>query len=156
MTGGVKTLSGTYSNLTHGDHIETEDTAIAALRYRNGALGTISATSSSKLEWDMAYSFNGSGGTIDLRNGAIQRVDLKDKALADSIAEEVQMISEEGKAGGSKKAYYGPSHSCQIADFVESIRTGKEPFITAESARHTVDIVLGIYQSHREKKWVKI
>ncbi|HCE43199.1 MAG TPA: hypothetical protein DET40_06605 [Lentisphaeria bacterium] len=156
MTGGVKYISGTYSNLTHGEHIETDDTAVATLRFKNGALGTISATSSSKLEWDMAYSFNGSKGTIDLRNGDIQRIDLEDKKLVDSICSEVQKIKDEAKVSGPGKAYYGPSHSCQIADFVESIRTGKEPFISGESARHTVDMVLGIYQSHREKKWVKI
>lgn len=156
MTGGVRTLSGTYSNLTHGEHIETEDTAVAILRFNSGALGTISATSSSRIEWDMSYSFNGSGGTIDLRNGAIQRIDLKDKPLMESISAEIRKISDEEKVSGPGKAYYGPSHSCQIADFIESIRTGKEPFITAESAGHTVDLVLGIYQSHREKKWVKI
>ncbi|MFZ2657177.1 MAG: Gfo/Idh/MocA family oxidoreductase [Victivallales bacterium] len=156
MTGGVKYLSGTYSNLTHGEHIETEDTAVATLRYKNGALGTISATSSSKIEWDMAYSFNGSKGSIELRNGEIQKTDLEDKALSDTISSEVQKIKDEAKVEGTGKSYYGPSHSCQIADFVEAIRTGREPFITGESARHTVDMVLGIYQSHRDKKWVKI
>jgi len=31
----------------------------------------------------------------------------------------------------------------------------RKPLIPAALARHTVDVVLGIFQSHRSRKWVK-
>jgi len=156
ITGGVKYVSGTYANLTHQNSIETEDTAVAFLRFSNGALGTISATSSSLLNWDQSIYLNGTKGSLELRDGKILRIELEKKELADAISSDIQKINDEAKVAGPGKTYYGPSHSCQIADFIDSIRSGKEPFITGESARHAVDIVLGIYESHRDKKWVKI
>jgi predicted dehydrogenase len=155
-SGGIKAVFGTYSNLTHTDHIETEDTAVATLRFKNGALGTISATSSSKLEWDQTLSINGTKGSLDFHNDKILRMNLDDAALADSVLAEMKRIENEKAENSVGKSYYGPNHGSQIADFIESVRSGKELFVKAASARETVEVVLGIYQSHREKKWMKI
>ncbi|MFA6293773.1 MAG: Gfo/Idh/MocA family oxidoreductase [Victivallales bacterium] len=154
--GGIKAVFGTYSNLTHSNHIETEDTAVASLRFKNGALGTISATSSSKLEWDQTLSINGTKGSLDIRNDKILRISLDDATLADSFQAEMKKIENEKAENIVGKSYYGPNHGSQIADFIGSVRSGKELFVSPSSARETVEVVLGIYQSHREKKWIKI
>jgi len=62
--------------------IETEDTAVAALRFKNGALGTLEATSASHIDWEWTLSFHGRAGSIDLRNDKPLKVNFADKDLA--------------------------------------------------------------------------
>jgi predicted dehydrogenase len=148
--GGVTQVAANFANLTHGDAIETEDTVAAALTFRNGALGTISATTSSPhLQWEPTLSITGTAGTVEIRNGTVLRTVFDDAAKAQSVRELLDAPAEAGPDVAGK-AYYGPGHSGIVADFVAAIREGRAPFIPGEDARAAVDIVLGIYQSHRE------
>lgn len=155
MTGGVTSLSAAYANLTHGNTIETEDTAVAVLKLRNGALGSILATSSSHLEWDPSFFIYGSHGSLELRNGKPLRVTFYDAALAHRIETDLRSLSDPIRNDAGKD-YYGPSHPTQIADFIGAIRDRRAPFITARDARTAVDIVLAIYRSHREGRWINL
>ncbi|MBN1875789.1 MAG: Gfo/Idh/MocA family oxidoreductase [Anaerolineae bacterium] len=155
IMGGVASLCAVYDNFTHQGVIETEDTVAATLRFKNGALGTIAATSSSYLNWEPTLSFHGTAGSLDIRNGKVVRVEFADAALEQRIKREIAN-GDEAKPLSVGKSYYGPSHISQIADFVDAIREQRAPFIPAEAARHAVDIVLGIYRSHREGGWVTI
>lgn len=153
IMGGVKRVAGTYANVAHKKTIETEDLAAAFLRFKNGAVGTISATSASNLIWDSSFCFCGTEGTLELKNGAITRLECNNKMLVDSIIEEHKRTDEKIQVSGPGKNYYGPGHNCQIADFTDCIRTGSKLFVTGDSAAHTVSVVLGIYESHRKKTW---
>lgn len=155
VMGGVAALCAAHANRTHQGVIETEDTVAAALRFQNGALGAITATSSSYLDWEPLLSFYGTGGALDIRNGRVTRVELADKEREQAVKRELAG-GEEAATLAAGKAYYGPSHISQIADFVDAIRAPRAPFIPAEAARHAVDIVLGIYRSQREGGWVEI
>ena len=92
----------------------------------------------------------------DIRNDKVLRITLDDATLADSFQSEIKRIENEKAENLVGKSYYGPNHGSQIADFIDSVRSGKELFVSPSSARETVEVVLGIYQSHREKKWIKI
>lgn len=152
---GAAAVGGAFANLTHGEVMNTEDTAVAAVRYRSGALGTIEATCSSHITWEPTLSVHGSAGSIELRHGKGLKVEFKD-ADRQADANRQLLACQESKVIDAGKSYYGASHPSQIADFVDSVRSGRKPFITAQSARHTVDVVLGIYQSHRQGAWVEI
>ncbi|MCD4824216.1 MAG: Gfo/Idh/MocA family oxidoreductase [Phycisphaerae bacterium] len=155
IMGGVESLSGVHSNITHGSDIETEDTAAAALRFRCGALGTMEVTSSSHLGWEPSISIQGTIGSIDVRQHDIFRVIFKDKARQSEILDKLSACRD-AQGGEAGKTYYGAGHVPQIADFVEAIRQGRQPFVPAGQARHAVDIVLAIYESHQRGGWVKI
>ena len=153
--GGVDSVCGVYANLTHKGVIETEDTATAALRFRCGAVGTIEATCSSHLNWEPTISIHGSEGSIDLRGDQPIKVVFADKAKEKAVkAELAAAVNTPGELFG--KSYYGTGHPAQIEDFVSAIREKRKPLIPAALARHTVDVVLGIFQSHRSRKWVKL
>jgi len=155
IMGGVDSVCGVYANLTHKGVIETEDTATAALRFRCGAVGTIEATCSSHLNWEPTISIHGSEGSIDLRGDQPIKVIFADKAREKAVkAELAAAVNTPGELLG--KSYYGTGHPAQIEDFVSAIREKRKPLIPAALARHTVDVVLGIFQSHRSRKWVKI
>lgn len=155
MTGGVSSLSAAHSNLTHAQSIETEDTAVAVLKLRNGALGSMLATSSSHLTWDPSLFFYGSDGSLELRNGKPLRAVFTDADRTREVNAELAELNDAARNEAGKD-YYGPSHPTQIADFVAAIREGRPPFVTARAARAAVDIVLAIYRSHREGRWIAI
>ena len=154
IMGGVAALCGTYSNLTHGDAIETEDTAVATLRFGCGALGTLEATCSSHLGWEHTLSIHGSHGSLDLRDGTPLKVAFDDAAAGQRISAELAACREQ-QAARADKLHYGASHPTQIADFIEAIQERRAPFVSALSARHTVEVVLAIYESHRRGCWVR-
>jgi predicted dehydrogenase len=148
MMGGVRAVTGQHANLTHGRTIETEDTAVAAVEFDNGALGTIEATCSSHRGWESALFFQGDAGAIEIFNDAVKRVDLPDRAEGERLLAELS-TARETAAAAPGKAYYGVGHPAQIADFVEAVRERRRPFVSAASAAKTVDLVLGIYHSRR-------
>jgi UDP-N-acetyl-2-amino-2-deoxyglucuronate dehydrogenase len=153
--GGISSISAVWDNFSHKDSIETEDTLTAAVRLKNGALGTIEVTSASNLDWELTLSIHGTAGSLDLRDGAVLRLALNDPALQQQAADKFAACKSEGAAILGKH-YYGPSHPAQLADFIDAIRTRRAPFISFESARQTVDVVLAAYRSHKEKQWVSV
>lgn len=155
VMGGVATVSGAIANLTHQDVIETEDTAAAALQFRCGALGTIEATCSSHVDWETTLALHGTVGSVEVRDDRPLKVDFRDAALQQKVRDEMAALaSDPGLRVG--KTYYGAGHPGQIADFVDAVRNRRAPFVPAASARHTVDIVLAIYSSHRTGRRVSV
>lgn len=148
MMGGVDTIAGFYSNLTHTDSIETEDTVAGAVRFKNGALGTIEATTSSNISWETTLEIHGTSGSVEIRDHALRKVEFSKPGLTEKIKEEYDRLSK-GPAITVGKAYYGYGHPSQIADFVECVRTRAKPFVTAQDAAETVRLVLALYKSHR-------
>lgn len=155
LMGGATQVCGSYTNLTHGSLIETEDTAVAGLRFANGALGTLSATSSSHLEWDHTLSIQGSQGSLELCNDLCTKINFADKDLEQDIQARLDAATHP-EALDVGKDYYGSGHTGQIADFVQAVQEQHSPFVPAKSARHAVDIVLAVYRSHRESAWITL
>ena len=156
LMGGVDSVSACYANRNHQGVIECEDTAAAAVVYKNGALGTIAATSASPIAWEPTMSFNGTAGSMDVRNGELLRVDFKDKALEEKIRTGFRNIKEEGESLIKSKSYYGAGHPQQMNNFIQAIRGKAELKVPVTSAAHAPDIVLSIYESFNTGKRVKI
>lgn len=156
LTGGISEVRGCWANLSHGTTIETEDTVVAALSYQSGALGTIEATSSSTvLHWDPRISIRGTTGMVELRDANLDRIVFADKAQEEEIGDRFRNCKDKSTIKNIKD-YYGEGHPANIADFVQAIRTGKEPIVTGESARHAVDVVLGVYESQAKQEAVAL
>ncbi len=155
IMGGVASVSGAFANITHKGNIETEDTASAALRFKSGVLGSMTATSGSHSAWEASFAMSGTVGYLELCNNNPIRVDFEDNEKSELIITELAAANEEPEMVLGK-SYYGCGHRGLIADFVAAVREGREPFVSATDARHAVDIVLGIYESHRTGGWVKV
>ena len=155
IMGGVEAVSGAYANIVHKGVIETEDTATAALRFRSGALGAITATSGSRQTWEANFSISGTLGYLELCNGKLTKWEFEDEDKGRLLEEELA-INKNAAGIQIGKLYYGRGHVALIADFVDAVREEREPFISGLAARHAVDIVLGIYDSHKEGSWVTL
>jgi UDP-N-acetyl-2-amino-2-deoxyglucuronate dehydrogenase len=155
VTGGISSISANFANITHGNSIETEDTVAVSIGFKNGALGTISASSSSNvLGWDPTFFINGTDASLDIRCGEITRLVCDNAKREQEIRN--ALVSESLTSETSAKSYYGPSHMMVIDDFIDAIRNEHDPFVTAESARDAVDISLAIYQSHHEGRRIAL
>ena len=135
---------GFHANLAHRGVIETEDTAVAALRFRNGALGTLEATCASNLGWESTLSYHGTEGSIDLRDDKPAKVSFRDPAVEERVRRElVEATAPRHDISG--KTYYGSGHLAQLADFVDAVRTRREPAVTIADAARTADFIFRIY-----------
>lgn len=155
VCGGVAQVRGAWSNRTHQGVIEAEDTAVAALSLRCGALGTITATTSSHLDWEPTLTFRGTLGSIDLCNGRATKIVFADEAVQREV-EAGFAAARDTLPASAVKVYYGPSHAALVEDFVAAVREGRAPVVTGESARHAVDIVLAVYESQKSGSAVEI
>lgn len=148
VMGGVESISGAWKNLDHKGIIECEDTAAASIIYRNGALGSLTASSASPLNWEPVMSFNGTKGSLTLINGKLEKVRLPgNEEKAEEIREKFRLLNEEPPIS---KSYYGSGHPQMLNNFIEAIKA-KDPALLRvpfASAAHAPYIVLSLYESH--------
>ena len=155
ITGGAAAVCGAFANRTHGAVMETEDTVAASLRLHSGALATLEATCSSHLPWEATLELHGTTGALEMRGGQVLKIDFVDKSAGENVAAELAAASQEPRSATGKQ-YYGTTHPEQIRDFIECIRLGRTPVVTAQSAAQTVRTVFAVYDSHRQGKWMTI
>lgn len=141
---------GFYTNIAHRAVIETEDTAVAVLRFRNGALGTLEATCASNLTWESTLSYHGTEGSIDLRDDKPAKVEFRDPAVAERIRARL-LEANAPKPGVAGKTYYGTGHLAQLHDFIDAVRTRRAPSVTIPDAARTASLIFSIYRSNDEK-----
>src|SRR5262249_6313998 len=88
MMGPVETVFAMKSALRY-PHIEGEDTLVASLRFRNGALGVIEAATSAKPGFKRRLEISGECGTINLDGDAIGCWDIDGESGALDSAEQI-------------------------------------------------------------------
>ena len=159
LAGPVRTVCGKFANLTHQGVIEAEDAGSAWLEFESGALGTIEATSSSFRDFDAGVHVYGTKGSVRLATGwtnEVTSLDMESTEAAEKLRALLRAAAEEEAAPTVGKVCYGNSHGRQIGDFIEAVRDGRPPRVSAESARHAVQIVLAVYESGRTGRAVTL
>lgn len=155
--GPVKSLQAYTDTLVHT--METEDVAVAILRFANGALGTINATTGAYPGVTTRIEVFGDRGSAVIENDKLRFLrlarDEKEEVGAYGSAGSSNPEPEDDGAGASDPTNIQTStHAAQIADFINAIREDRTPAIDGYAARHPVEIILGIYESARTKKEV--
>ncbi len=128
--------------------IEVEDTAEGLIKFKNGLLTNFHAINYYSYDADVEIE-------IACENGIVKMVGDKATIL---YKDGKTMIAErnpnENFDYGNVKSYWGVNHVKQIFDYYDCLLTGKEPFITIESAYKTQEMVCAIYESGKENKRV--
>ncbi len=134
---------------TQAHKIEAEDLGLAIVQFKNGAFGTIMASTSIRPGFPAALSFYGDKGTIKLEGSSITHwtVPGHDKP-------EFQAVSYGGVA--DPKAISFVYHQTQLKDIIESIESGKAPQVGGEDGLRAVQLIESIYQSSASDKPVTI
>lgn len=143
FVGPVEHLYGLYGTYTH--NIDVEDVAVAALKFKNGALGIIEGTVSMPKEHQVTkISILGSKGLIELSGTEITIWSL----------EEGKEVKEEKPQEETLKVK-PTGHMLQIRDFVNAIIEDREPLVNGEEGRKALEIITAIYLSSRTGRPVK-
>lgn len=136
LAGPVDSLFGYAKNVLRD--IEVEDTAVAVLRFRSGALGTIEATTTAYEQPGHRIVLHGDKGTVILTNDAITTLDIVGEEVAIPELPPFQAVPD--------------GHAAQIRDMAQAILEGRPPRITGEDGRHSLEIILGTYESTRSHR----
>jgi predicted dehydrogenase len=158
--GEVAELSGYWANLNH-PYIEVEDTAVAILRFKSGALGQITVSNSQNPALFGKVLIHGSNGTsigVQTDGGAMFIAGVS--KIAEPPYNDIWTIPGEEsqrelwqKQDADFFASVDPIvhfHTIQIRDFLQSIQQNRQPKITAEDGRRTVELFTAIYRSQRD------
>jgi UDP-N-acetyl-2-amino-2-deoxyglucuronate dehydrogenase len=170
LMGPVKSVCAYTDTLAH--RIETEDVAVAVLRFASGALGTIGATTAAYPGVTTRVEVYGDRGSAVLEDDVLTylhlaRDDAEEPGPYGSMAHAPKQQRDVargsmGVARGSVPEDKGPagvsptSHALQIADMIRAIRADGTPLVDGLAGRRPVAIVLGIYESARRREEVSI
>jgi predicted dehydrogenase len=156
MMGPATHVTGFTATLAH-ERIEVEDTAVACLRFANGALGIIEATTSVHPGLPKTVAIHGDRGTAIIEQEDVLRWDFtpeyeEDRAVRQRFAQKV------GASGGSSNpaAISHVYHARQLTDFVQALQSGRQPLVDGREGRRAVEVILGIYQSALTGRTVSI
>jgi predicted dehydrogenase len=166
MDDAVSEVSGYWANLNHPG-VEVEDSAVAILRFRRGALGAITASVSQKPGIYTKVHIHGSSGAsvgVETDRGAtfiagvstISEPPINDLWTIPGEEDLLSHFQAEDRARFASIDAEIHYHALQIQDFLEAVINDRPPMITGEDGRRVVALFEAIYQSNREGRSVKL
>lgn len=130
-------------SLTALARIETEDTAVATVRFRSGALGVIEATTATRpKDLEGSLSVLGSGGTVEIGGFAVNEIRhwrFTDPRDDDSLVLERCSVNPPDVYGFGHHAYY--EHVARV------LRGRERPLVDAAEGRSSLELVAALYES---------
>ncbi|MBA2810702.1 Gfo/Idh/MocA family oxidoreductase [Streptomyces sp. KM273126] len=111
------------------------DTAVVTIRFDNGALATAEANFQAVYGYDVRGEVFGSAGMLTM--GDIRRSHLTSYG-ADGVAADCVTYDQD---------LFHDAYVAELADFADSVRTGRAPAVTGEDARAALSIALAAIQS---------
>lgn len=163
--GEIAEVSGYWVNLNH-PYIEVEDTAIANIRFRSGAIGNIVTSLSQNPGIYTKVHVHGSNGYsvgVQTDTGAsfVAGVsEIAEPPLNDiwTIRGEQHLLKE---FEAEDRAHFGSInatehyHELQIQDFLQAIIEDRDPMLTGREARIVVEMFTAIYRSNELQRPVQ-
>jgi UDP-N-acetyl-2-amino-2-deoxyglucuronate dehydrogenase len=138
---------------TRARGIESEDTAALLLKFANGAVGTIRATTAAPAG-RTGTEVDGTEGTIAISGDGLDYYGIADP---EGSTEFMRRETVEPDVALEEYAFpHGEGHPGVIQDFVRAVADGREPMVPAEEARQAVDIALAAYRSAAEDREVSL
>jgi predicted dehydrogenase len=150
VMGPVDAVSAFAGTLAH-EGLPVEDTAVAALKFRNGALGTIEAGTSVYPGFPRRLEIHGERGGVMLEGDRIRAWDVPGMSEDERrrVAELTGPSVESGVADPRLSTHV--DHQAQLEDFLFAIEHDREPLVNGEEGRKSLEIVLAVYQSARTR-----
>ncbi len=154
LMGDVAEVTAKTALLAH-KKIEVEDTAVAILRFTNGALGVIEATTAAYPGWLKRIEIHGSDGSArieeeDVNLWQFAKMTAKDKKIVASY----QGVTKTGGGAADPAAIGHAGHTAQFKDFLQAIKKDTKPAIDGYEGRRSVEVIRAIYKSAKTGKAV--
>lgn len=141
----------TAISATQAHQIEAEDTALALLRFRSGALGTLVSSTCVYPGFAQRLEVTGTSGTVVVEDGEIvSRGFRSDEAGSQSSPPAANA------QGAAAPAIDEAAHAAQLTDFVSAIAGDRPPVVTAQDGRDALEVVLAVYESSRQGRTITL
>jgi len=127
--------------------IQADDTTVATLRFADGALGTIEASTALWPGWSRRLEICGEHGSICLEDDHLARWDFSRAEPGDEAIRNAKRDDALGSGAGVPGGISLAGHLRQIGDLVDAIRQNRPPAIDAREGRKAVALVHAIYES---------
>ncbi|UUZ86819.1 hypothetical protein LJK88_23850 [Paenibacillus sp. P26] len=149
LMGGVASVFAYAAPLVRD--IEVEDTAVAVLKYKNGAFGVIQGTTSVYPGQETRFELHGEKGSIVVSDsGILQWKPLDSEEQAPKVGALSTMSSTKLEDMTSD------GHYLFVDDILHAVKEDREPLVNGEEARKSVDLILAIYESARTGQEIAI
>ena len=136
-----------HADTLHRD-IEVEDTLAATLRFANGALATVTATTTTAPGFPHRIEIYGTGGCIQVEGESVGRWELADPAKATIEIEPPQTAATAAAGAGRAPRGIAPTgHIALVQDFIQALRADRAPRIDGAEGRRSLAAVLAIYEA---------
>lgn len=141
MMGDVESVYA--SGITALANVETEDTAAVVLRFRNGALGLIEATTATRpRDLEGSLSVLGSGGTVEIGGFAVNEMKVWD--FVERSPEDDEVL---GKYSVNPPNVYGFGHQAYYEHVVDCIDNNSRQLVDGLEGRRSLELISAIYES---------
>lgn len=145
LAGAVTRVEARLSNVAHPD-IPFEDSVTGLFEYASGATGLIQASTGLWPGTDMRIEIYGTGGTAVMSGEKMVTWKFREERPEDAEIAGYGSAAQATGAGGAADFGY-LDHQTVVQDMVDAVHEGREVIIPARTVRHTLEIVLAIYQS---------
>ena len=163
--GEIEEVYGLWRNLNH-PYIEVEDTAVAIVKFKSGAIGNIIVSNSQKpgiYGKVHVHGENGASVGVQTDGGAMFIAGMS--GILEPPVNDIWSVPGEEKMLELWKAEDSAHFNSidpmvfymerQIEDFLNAIQNNTQPLVSGEDGRRTVELFTAIYRSTRDNKPVK-
>jgi predicted dehydrogenase len=150
MIGEVDTVYALAS--TALANIEAEDTAVVALKFKNGALGLIEATTAIRpKDLEGSISVVGEGGVVEIGGFAVN--EMKVWNFINTLKEDKEVID---KYSVNPPNVYGFGHQAYYEHVVDCLKNDKKHLVDGLEGRKSLELINAIYESIETGKEVSL
>ena len=153
LMGDVESVQAMTATLVH-ERIEVEDTAVAAIRFRSGALGIIEASTGAYPGLLKRTEIHGENGSARVEQDDITLWSFRDEQPGDR--EMTNSGASPSGGAADPKAISHAGHRDQLIDFLRAIDSGTPALVDGREGRRAVDIIRAVYRSSQTGRAVAL
>ncbi len=145
-----------YTDVRTHPGLEVEDTACAVIRFADGTLGVVEASTSCAPGFPRKLEISGQNGSVVLEDDRLIRWQFAEELAEDGEIRHQGMRSEGLYSGaGDPRAAGYKGHRQQFQDMVAAILENRAPLVPGREGRRAIELICGIYESAASGKAYK-
>jgi UDP-N-acetyl-2-amino-2-deoxyglucuronate dehydrogenase len=149
LLGPVESIQAMTATLAR--NIEAEDTGVLNIRWRNGALGSMSVTMLAyPKNFEGSITILGEKGTV--RIGGVAVNEIQHWEFAEKLPEDDEIQ----KASYQTTSVYGFGHPLYYRNVVESLRGNEAPLVDGREGLTSLELLIAAYRSARDNKTIHL
>jgi predicted dehydrogenase len=145
IMGSPKYLWGQFDTFSH--KIDVEDLAVAAIRFKNGALGIIEGSTAIYPGLPTKLAIHGTKGTVIVEGGSVKRW-----SILGEVEKTKEIIRKDNKSWSSPELLPAANHGFLISDFTRSVLEDSKPYVDGIEGRKSLELVEALYKSGKSQK----